>query len=931
MRLSWNEIRVRAARFARDWKDARYERGECQTFYNEFFQIFGVTRRRVATFEEPVRRLGDRRGFIDLFWKGVLLVEQKSAGGNLIRAKEQALDYFPGLKEVELPRHVLVSDFQTFELFDLDEGTHVSFFLTQLPERIEHFGFILGVQKRAFRDQDPVNIEASELMGQLHDVLEASGYTGHHLEQFLVRLLFCLFADDNGIFEPRDIFMDLIKERTQPDGSDVGALLSHLFEVLNSSDDERQKNLDEDLARFPYINGALFEERLPIPSFDGEMRGILINACEFRWDEISPAIFGSLFQSVMNPKERREQGAHYTSEKNILKLIQPLFLDDLRSEFERLKARRDTARRAALSAFHDKLSSLTFFDPACGCGNFLIISYRELRLLEIELLQELQEYERTKAGEFTAQIDVSLLTKIDVDQFYGIEINEFPVRIAEVALWMMDHIMNNRLSLAFGQNFARIPLRKSPHIVHADALEMAWDQVLDPARCNFLLGNPPFLGKKEQSSVQKNQVRRVFGNVSGSGELDYVACWFHIAASFCEANGAIDVAFVSTKSITQGEQVALVWNRLVNQRGFRINFAHRTFEWQSEARGKAHVHVTIIGFSRRDRGEKRLFDYSDVKGEPNEIKAANINPYLIDGPNILVTKANRPISPRPQISKGSEATDFGFLTLSPEERDALMATPNFNPAWIRLFVGGDEYINNLKRYCLWLVDADPSEIRRCAPVAERIANVANKRLESPKERTVEYAKYPSIFGENRQPSSDYIIIPKVSSQRRQYVPMGFLSSNVIVSGSAQFIETNERWILGILVSEMHMAWMRAVGGRTKSDYQYTNTLVYNTFPWPEISAEQRQQISQLVEHILDARNVHTAATLADLYDPTTMPAALRRAHEALDRSVDRLYRRTRFDNERERVRHLFELYAHQTAPLAPALITVTRRGRRRAG
>lgn len=511
MRLSWNEIRARAAKFALDWKDAHYERGESQTFYNEFFEIFGVTRKRVASFEEPVKRLGNKRGFIDLFWKGVLLVEQKSSGGNLQRAKEQAFDYFPELKEYELPRYVLVSDFQHFELHDLETGRKTLFALSALPKHIELFTFILGVQKREFRDQDPVNIEASELLGQLHDALKKAGYQGHALEQFLVRLLFCLFADSTGIFEPRGIFQDLIRQRTRDDASDLGPWLSQLFDVLNMPFDRRQNNLDEDLTRFPYVNGELFQERLQIPAFNGVMRLLLLKACEFSWDAISPAIFGSLFQSVMEAKDRRAQGAHYTTEKNILKVIQPLFLDDLREEFAQLVQRRDGGRRRALQQFHEKLAGLRIFDPACGCGNFLIISYRELRLLEIELLLVLRKEGQLLLKQGQPVLDVSHLSKIDVDQFYGIELGEFPARIAEVALWMMDHIMNNRLSLEFGDSYLRIPLKKSPHIRHGDALEMDWNDVLPAKDCSYVLGNPPFAGAKYQSESSASKFAALQG------------------------------------------------------------------------------------------------------------------------------------------------------------------------------------------------------------------------------------------------------------------------------------------------------------------------------------------------------------------------------------------------------------------------------------
>ncbi len=502
MRFSWNEIRARAAHFANEWRDARYERGESQTFYNEFFNIFGVTRRRVASFEEPVKKLGDERGFIDLFWKGVLIVEQKSAGRDLVRAKQQALDYFPGLKEHELPRFVLVSDFQSFELHDLEENTTSRFTLRQLPEHVEEFGFIIGVQKRSFRDQDPVNIEASEIMGNLHDALKASGYEGHELERFLVRLVFCLFADDTGIFEPRDIFSTVITQRTNPDGSDTGLWLAQIFEILNQPVAQRQKNLDQDLAQFPYVNGDLFQERLALPAFNAAMRSFLIDALDFSWDAISPAIFGSLFQSVMKSEERRRQGAHYTTEKNILKVIEPLFLDGLRADFKALTERRDSGRRKAIEAYHKRLSTLRLFDPACGCGNFLIIAYRELRLLEIELLKVLRH-------EGQRVFDVADISKIDVDQFYGIELGEFPARIAEIALWMMDHIMNNKLSLEFGESYVRIPLKKSPQIRNADALEPDWADLLAPENCSYILGNPPFGGAKYQSEKQREQVRRV--------------------------------------------------------------------------------------------------------------------------------------------------------------------------------------------------------------------------------------------------------------------------------------------------------------------------------------------------------------------------------------------------------------------------------------
>ena len=508
-RLSWSEIRVRAADFAQEWKNARYERGETQSFYNDFFQIFDVKRRRVASFEEPVKKLGHKQGFIDLFWKGVLLVEQKSAGRSLTAAKQQALEYFPGLKEHELPRYVLLCDFQHFELHDLDESTCTTFALADLPAHIEAFGFVLGIQKRTFRDQDPVNIRASEMMGGLHDALQAAGYHGHDLERLLVRLVFCLFADDTGIFEPRGIFQTLLEDRTAEDGSDLGRWLSELFEVLNEPEDRRQGSLDRELADFPYINGDLFRERLRVPAFSREMRERLLAACAFSWDAISPAIFGALFQSVMDGVERRRQGAHYTTERNIQKVIGPLFLDELRDEFGRLSARRDTGRRAALEAFHGRLSRLRFLDPACGCGNFLVIAYREPRELEMDVLKALR-------ADGQRVLDVENLVRVNVDQFYGIEIGEFAARIAEVAMWMTDHIANNRVSLEFGSVFARIPLRASPHIHHGDALEVDWSTLLAPQECDYVLGNPPFIGSKYQSATQRAELQRIVRTGGGA-------------------------------------------------------------------------------------------------------------------------------------------------------------------------------------------------------------------------------------------------------------------------------------------------------------------------------------------------------------------------------------------------------------------------------
>lgn len=630
MRLSWNEIRSRAAEFSREWADAAYEKGQTQSFYNDFFEIFGVKSRSVARYEYHVRKLDNSSGFIDLFWPGMLLVEQKSAGRDLNPADEQAGDYCDALPKKDQPRYILVSDFQNFQLRDLEKREKISFKLPDLQAHIEKFGFIIGVERKTFRDQDPANIKAAELVGRLHDALDEAGYRGHDLERFLVRVVFCLFADDTGIFEPRDIFLEFIETRTREDGSDLGPMLTQLFQVLDTPVDKRSLTLDEDLANFSYINGDLFHEPLRIPSFNRAMRERLLEACYFDWSKISPAIFGALFQSVMEPAERRAQGAHYTTEKNILKVIEPLFLDDLRTEFEKIKTLKSN-RRKRLEEFQKKLGSLTFFDPACGCGNFLIIAYREIRLLEIEVIRELRTREiHTTEPKLSRQREfyMQILSLVNVNQFYGIELGEFPVRIAETALWMMDHIMNNRLSLEFGETYARIPLKTSPNIQHGDALEINWASVLSPERCNYVFGNPPFVGSKFQTPSQRTQVRRI-ADLGRGGTLDYVAAWFIKAGEYIQ-NASVRIGFVATNSIIQGEQVAQIWAVLFDRLKLEISFAHRTFAWGSDARGKAHVHVVIIGLDRqgREKREKRLFSYPDINGEPEETRHTSISPYL---------------------------------------------------------------------------------------------------------------------------------------------------------------------------------------------------------------------------------------------------------------------------------------------------------------
>ena len=925
MRLSWNEIRARAAGFAREWADETYEKGETQSFYNEFFQIFGVRRRTVARYEEHVRRLDDTSGFIDLFWPGVLLVEQKSAGRDLAVARKQAGAYFDALPEKDRPRYQLLCDFQTFELLDRSEREETRFALADLPQHVEKFGFIIGVQRRTFRDQDPVNIKASELIARLHDALKASGYEGHDLQRFLVRTVFCLFADDTGIFEPRDLFLQFIEERTSEDGADLGPWLARVFQVLNTPLEQRQKALDEDLSRFPHVNGDLFADPLLIPDFDASMREALLEAGRFDWTAISPAIFGALFQSVMEPAERRAAGAHYTTEKNILKVIEPLFLDALRAEFNHLKGRRDGRSVADLRKFRARLGSLRCFDPACGCGNFLIIAYRELRSLEIEVLKEMAQ--RTGG----VQLAVDVWSVIDVDQFYGIEIGEFPARIAATALWMMDHIMNNRLSLEFGQTYARIPIEKSPRIHNADALEIDWADVLPPEECSYVFGNPPFVGAKYQTPIQRSQVRRIASLGGSGGSLDYVAAWFIRAGEYArQAQAATGgrgprIGFVATNSVTQGEQVAQLWPILFERHCLEIAYAHRTFSWGSDARGKAHVHVVVIGLdlSEHAQSDKRLFSYQDLQSEPLESRHAALTPYLLDGGGLanrrLVVREERgPINGMRQLLTGSQPIDDGYYIFNLQERhEFLDAEPDAAP-FLRPFVGAREYLHGGERWILALHDAPPTALARLPHVRGRIAAVRAYRHASKRKSTKRLADAPTLWQVNVLPTAPFLVLPEVSSERREYVPIGWLEPPVIPSNKLRLLPDATLTEFALLTSSMHMAWMRAVTGRMKSDYMYSVGVVYNTCPTPPGFADRGADLTKLeplAEAVLDARSAHPDATLADLYDPDLMPSSLRKAHRALDIAVDRLYRRGGFRSERERIEYLFMLYEKMRAPL----------------
>src|SRR5487761_235596 len=921
MPLSWNEIRHRAIAFSKEWTGARSERAEKQTFWNEFFNVFGMPRRAVASFEEPVKGISGRYGYIDLFWPRVALVEHKSFGKDLGKAESQAFRYIQDLaregRTDEIPRYVIVSDFARIALHDLEPEDQrylplfdqwrvatVEFPLADFHSNIHHFAFIPGYKQHRFEEQDPINIEAVEIMGRLHDTLEAGGYKGHQLERFLVRILFCLFAEDTGIFE-REAFRLYLENRTARDGSDLGLHLARLFEVLNTPREARQRNLDETLAAFPYVNGQLFAESLGFADFNSDMRIALLACARFDWSRISPAIFGSLFQAVMEPRERRQIGGHYTSERDILKVARSLFLDELRAEFDRAKN-----SRAELRRFHEKLARLRFLDPACGCGNFLVITYRELRLLEIEILKLLFPGDQPK-------LDITQLSLVDVDAFYGIEISEWPARIAEVAMWLVDHQMNIRLSETFGQYFVRLPLRKSPTIVCGNALRLDWKKILPPEQCSYVLGNPPFVGKKARNAQQQADMGVVFGEINGTGVLDYVCCWYLRAAQYVQG-AQIRAAFVSTNSITQGEQPGVLWPILFRF-NLKIHFAHRTFAWESEARGKAHVHVVIIGFGAFDVQSKRIYDYEPGSAAATVTPARNISPYLVEGGDTALQNREHPISEVPEMQFGSMPNDGGNLLLSDSERMKLLEDEPEARQFIRPLLSAQEYLHGEKRWCLWLKDVPPQAIRKIPEVRRRVGAVRAYRVASKRETTANLANYPTLFGEIRQPTTEFVLIPRHSSETRRYIALSYFPPDYVPSDSCLFMERATLYHFGVLSAAMHMAWVKQVCGRLESRYRYSNKLVYNNFPWPEApTAKQRAAVEAAAQGVLDARKKFPSDTLADLYDPLAMPPELVKAHANLDRAVDLCYRPQPFENDRQRVEHLFALYEKLIAPLLPA-------------
>ena len=964
---SWNEIRKAATAFSKRWKNAYDEKAQAQSFLKEFFAVFGVDTVVFNAFEHRVKFTDGSQGYADCFWQGKILVEMKSAGKDLDAAYQQAMEYVRTLPPADYPHAVVVSDFQRFRFYNLEKDNALTeFALKDLRKYVTLFGYMIGADDGGeIREQDPVNRKAAEQMARLHDAMKAVGYTGHPLEVYLVRLLFCLFAEDTGIFKP-DQFSHCIGERTAADGSDLAAKLAELFQVLNTPKEKRLTSRDETIAKFPYVNGGLFAEMLPIAAFSAEMRKAILDCAALDWSKISPAIFGAMFQGVMDEKARHDLGAHYTAEEYILRLIRPLFLDALRAEFDAIVGRtkdggqrtKDLGRgtgetsfvfcplssvqRHKLLAFHEKIASLTFLDPACGCGNFLLIAYRELRRLEMDVLEELH---RDDPEQF---LDISQLCKVSVSQFYGIEIEQFPAEIAKVALWLMDHLCNMEVADRFGQYFARIPIKDSPHIVCANALTTDWP------RTNYILGNPPFLGASSDG-MDTEKKANMLALFPKNKNLDFVCGWYKKANDLIQGT-ATRCAFVSTNSITQGEQVSALWKNL----NAEIDFAYHTFKWHNEAKGVAAVHCVIIGFhanennGRVERVEhvesaspsqtstrstcstrlKIIFD-SDGTAKP----ATHINGYLMDAPDIIVESRNKALCDVPQMVYGNKPTDGGNLILTPEEKDALLAAEPQAAQFIRPLLGAEEYIHGKVRYCIWLVDADVALLNKCPFVKARIEAVRQFRSASKKAATRKKADFPMLFDEVRQPKNgNFIVVPRVTSERRKYVPIGFLSSETVVTDLIQMIPDATLYHFGILTSRMHNAWMRAVAGRLKSDYRYSKDIVYNNFPWPEVenvanvkmlpkpntntqlgtgsigtgnTSTLATLITAAAQAVLDARAAHPNATLADLYDPLTMPPDLVKAHAHLDALVDKAYGLSPSCTDADRVAHLFKLYAEK--------------------
>lgn len=930
--LSLNAIRKNCANFAHEWSNCvGDEKQEGHEFMRELMQCFGITKRKAISYERRSNRASTgRQGYIDALIPGKALIEMKSAGKNLDEAEEQALDYIHDLADVETPRLLIISDFRRVRIVDLDsekasdgsgDAGRTEFRLAQLPDHVDDLKFLAGygMVRVGSREQEEASIRAARVMADLYEALDGSGYSDHEASIFLIRTLFCLYGDDAGLWE-RDLFTEFLVTRTREDGSDLGAQLAVLYQTLKTPVEHRQSTLDELIARFPYVNGGFFEERLDIPSFSSAMRDKLIRACAFDWSGISPAVFGSLFQAVKSPEARRELGEHYTSETNILKTLGPLFLDDLRERFAE-----HTHDLTKLKELRHELRELRIMDPACGCGNFLVVAYRELRRLDTEILVRIRELElaRKDNDEFQATMFFDdrgehAEIMVQLDHFFGIEIEEWPARIAQTALHLAHHQANREMERLLGQAPSILPLSTSAHITIGNALREDWTQVCAPSPTVRIVGNPPFIGQYMRSEEQTDDLRFVWGD-GYDGYLDYVTGWFIKASQYFQSvprGGRF--AFVSTNSIAQGAPVPALFRPLL-EGGWRIRFAHQTFAWTSEAPGAAAVHCVITGFDRGAPHEKArpvLFTYSSLKAQPEALPVDHINPYLVEGPDVFVVAHRYPLSPRlPEVCFGSKPADGGNLIVEAEDYPRFAADP-IAAKYLRPFRMGREVVRGLDRWCLWMhtEDFDPRDIDRSPILKERVRACATFRQGSKKKATVAGAQTAHLFQENHQPSEPYVAIPRVVSETRLFYTAAHLSEDVIAGDQLYTALDPDGFLFGIISSSMFITWQRTVGGHMKSDLRFSNKIVWNTLPLPEVSDKQRAAIIAAGQGVLDARAEQPGVSLANMYNPLAMAPSLLKAHRALDRAVDRAFgARKALETNEERLAILFKRYQEMTA------------------
>jgi hypothetical protein len=900
--------------FATKHEKSTSEKQMAQSFWRDFFSMVCGIDDLISVgieFEFPIRSKSTRKiRFIDVFWGGVLLVEHKSTGEDLDKAEEQARDYLTSLDPALRPPVFIVSDFKRIRIIDIFAGKSVEFALEELPNHLDRFSAIIGNNGvEVAKVQTQADIKAAKLMSELFIEFEKAGYSGHEVSVLLIRVLFLLFGEDTRMFKPtpRGLFTDFV-EATVPDGSGLGGRLQELFQVLNTPVEKRPGTLPSYVKDFPYVNGGLFAENIGIFSFTKEMRSALLKATSYDWSQISPAIFGSLFQFARDKETRREMGEHFTSEEFILRSINDLFLNDFN---DRLAKAWDKPN--ALKKLQTELGTYNFLDPACGSGNFLVVSYKKLREIELKIIARNQEL---TGSEGQLQVDGSMGLQVHLGQFHGIELDDWSSSIAVVAMHLADHQANLALEEITGVIPTRFPLTDSAKIVQGNALRLDWADICPMGEKTFIIGNPPFNGARFQTEDQKADTLHVWQNAKGAGEIDFVANWHVIASRLIHEHG-VQVSFVSTNSIAQGEQPAILWSQL-RPLSVEIAFAHQTFQWQNEATGQAAVHVVIMGLSASPSKTKKLWTYPTIKAKPVLKNAKNINGYLVDAPDILITSRSRPLSPAtPRMDFGSMPNDGGHLSdIDAQEAQRIKTQDPIASKYLHRLVGSQEFINNKERYCLWLVGANPSDIRQSKIISERVQAVKELRLASKRAATQKLANRPAEFGEVRQPErGDYLLVPCVSSERREYVPIGFFDHSVITNNSVLVIPEAQLSDFGILSSRLFNIWLRAVSGRLKSDFRISATITYNNFPFVALTDESVKGISQMAQAVLDARAEFPSSSLADLYDPNSMPPSLRKVHEALDKAVLKAFGMKPSLSDNEILTRLFELYQEQTAGL----------------